>query len=56
MELNVQPLLNMQKKIAKENGFEDVIEIIEGKVEDVQLPVQQVDIIISEWMGFFFIV
>lgn len=30
-----------------------VIEIIQGKVEDVKLPVDKVDIIISEWMGYF---
>jgi protein arginine N-methyltransferase 1 len=29
-----------------------VITLIRGKVEDVQLPVPQVDIIISEWMGY----
>ena len=27
--------------------------IIQGKVEEVSLPVDQVDIIISEWMGYF---
>jgi len=36
-----------------ENGFENVIEIIQGKVEEVELPVKEVDIIISEWMGYF---
>ena len=40
-------------KIVKENGFEDKITIINGKVEDVVLPVDKVDIIISEWMGYF---
>jgi len=30
-----------------------VITLIKGKVEDVQLPVDKVDIIISEWMGYF---
>ncbi len=34
----------------RENGFEDRITIIKGKVEEVQLPVDRVDIIISEWM------
>lgn len=29
-----------------------VVEIIHGKVEDVTLPVEKVDIIISEWMGY----
>jgi protein arginine N-methyltransferase 1 len=34
------------------NGFKDTIEIINKKVEDVELP-EKVDIIISEWMGYF---
>lgn len=29
-----------------------VVTIIKGKVEEVELPVDQVDIIISEWMGY----
>ncbi len=29
------------------------ITLIKGKLEDVVLPVDQVDIIISEWMGYF---
>lgn len=28
------------------------MEIIQGKVEEVSLPVEKVDIIISEWMGY----
>ena len=38
--------------IVAANGFKDVIEIINKKVEDVELP-EKVDIIISEWMGYF---
>lgn len=33
--------------------IQNVITIIEGKVEEVELPVEKVDIIISEWMGYF---
>lgn len=38
-------------------GFKDtfcvsVITIFRGKVEEVELPVEKVDIIISEWMGY----
>lgn len=28
------------------------IVLLQGKVEDVELPVEKVDIIISEWMGY----
>jgi len=41
------------RKIVDKNGFSDVITIIGGKIEEVQLPVDKVDIIISEWMGYF---
>lgn len=36
-----------------ENNFSDRITIIQGQVENVELPVQKVDIIVSEWMGYF---
>ncbi|ODM89693.1 Protein arginine N-methyltransferase 1 [Orchesella cincta] len=38
--------------IVESNGFGNVITIIKGKVEEVDLPVPKVDIIISEWMGY----
>lgn len=42
-------------RIAEENGFGEVITYVKGKVEEVELPVDKVDIIISEWMGYFLI-
>lgn len=39
--------------IIKENGLEDKVSIINGLVEEITLPVEKVDIIISEWMGYF---
>ena len=41
-------------KIIKDNGLEDKITVIKGKIEEIQLPVEKVDIIISEWMGYFY--
>jgi len=41
------------KEIVKRNGMEDKITILKGKMEEVVLPVDKVDIIISEWMGYF---
>lgn len=35
------------------NGLSGVVTLIKSKVEDVHLPVDKVDIIISEWMGYF---
>ncbi|KAG9329655.1 hypothetical protein JZ751_003258, partial [Albula glossodonta] len=40
------------EKIIKSNHLDNVITIFKGKVEEVELPVEQVDIIISEWMGY----
>ncbi|GKA75947.1 probable protein arginine N-methyltransferase 1.2 [Tanacetum coccineum] len=41
------------KEIVKANGFSNVITVLKGKVEEIDLPVPKVDIIISEWMGYF---
>merc|ERR1712193_264645 len=40
------------KKIVAANNLDKIVEIIQGKVEEVSLPVEGVDIIISEWMGY----
>lgn len=42
------------RKHALENNLENVT-VIRGKVEELSLPVEKVDIIISEWMGYFLI-
>ena len=39
------------RNLVEKNGLSDVIEVIQSSVEDLQLPCQ-VDIIISEWMGY----
>lgn len=41
------------KEIVKQNKLTDKVTIIKSKVEEVELPVPKVDIIISEWMGYF---
>ena len=35
------------RKIIEDNGYSDRIEVIQGKMEDIVLPVDYVDIIIS---------
>ncbi|XP_037508312.1 protein arginine N-methyltransferase 1 isoform X1 [Rhipicephalus sanguineus] len=40
------------ERIVHENGMANVVTIVKGKVEEVTLPVDKVDIIISEWMGY----
>ena len=43
------------KQIVDENGFSDRITVIKGKMEEVELPFGEgeIDIIVSEWMGYF---
>lgn len=43
------------REIVKANGFEDKITVYKGKMEEIEFPFKEgeVDIIISEWMGYF---
>ena len=43
-------MIHNARKIAATNGMSGKITFIQGKVEEADLP--QVDIIVSEWMGF----
>ena len=45
-------IIDKARVIVYENGFQDVIKCLRGKIEEVHLPVQKVDVIISEWMGY----
>uniref|UniRef100_A0A7M5TXK0 type I protein arginine methyltransferase n=1 Tax=Clytia hemisphaerica TaxID=252671 RepID=A0A7M5TXK0_9CNID len=38
--------------IVRENKLDDIITIMKGKAEDINMP-SKVDVIISEWMGYF---
>jgi hypothetical protein len=42
-------------KVVKENGCSDRVTIQKGKIEELKLPVDKVDVIISEWMGTFLV-
>ncbi|KAG8431917.1 hypothetical protein GDO86_019319 [Hymenochirus boettgeri] len=39
--------------IVRLNKLEETITLIKGRIEDVDLLVEEVDVIISEWMGYF---
>lgn len=39
------------KEIVKINGLADKITLIKGRIEDINLPVDNVDIIVSEWVS-----
>lgn len=40
------------RQVVADNGLSDIVTIIKGKVEELELPVDKVDVIISEWMGY----
>ncbi|KAI0243986.1 hypothetical protein L0F63_004431 [Massospora cicadina] len=46
-------ILYKAEQNAKDNGLDHQINFIKGKVEEVELPVEKVDVVISEWMGYF---
>ncbi|KAI5416063.1 Protein arginine N-methyltransferase 1 [Lathyrus oleraceus] len=48
-------MADMAKQIVETNGYSKVITVLKGKIEELELPVPKVDIIISEWMGYFFL-
>jgi protein arginine N-methyltransferase 3 len=46
-------IIDKARLIVADNHLQDTITLIKSKVEEAELPVSQVDIIISEWMGYF---
>ena len=49
-------IIDQANIIVKDNGYEDIIDLVKGKVEEIDhLPggIEKVDIILSEWMGHF---
>ena len=51
--IDCSDIADQAKIIVRDNGKEDTVTILKGKVEEITLPVDKVDIIISEWMGYF---
>ncbi|KAI9571162.1 protein arginine N-methyltransferase [Boletus coccyginus] len=51
--IDMSNIIDQAQKIIEINGFKDIITLVKGKLEDVELPITQFDIIISEWMGYF---
>ena len=46
-------ILGLSQQIIEANGFAGKITLLKGKLEEIELPVEKVDIIVSEWMGYF---
>ena len=51
--VDMSTIIFKAREIVKVNGMADKITLIQGKMEEIELPFPQVDIIISEWMGYF---
>lgn len=51
--VDMSDIIERAKEIVELNNFADRILLLKGKMENVQLPVDKVDIIVSEWMGYF---
>ncbi|KAI8323305.1 S-adenosyl-L-methionine-dependent methyltransferase [Martensiomyces pterosporus] len=51
--VDMSNIIDKAKLIVEENGLSDKITLLKGKMEEVVLPFDKVDIIISEWMGYF---
>jgi len=47
-------IVDKSRLIVEQNGLSDKITCIRGKIEEIELPEgTKIDIIISEWMGYF---
>ncbi|KZF19677.1 S-adenosyl-L-methionine-dependent methyltransferase [Xylona heveae TC161] len=51
--VDMSSIIEKAREIVEVNGMSDKITLLQGKMEEVQLPFPKVDIIISEWMGYF---
>jgi hypothetical protein len=68
-KIDCSDIIKQAQQIINDNGFQDRklkslygtvennvvvgITLIQGKAEEVTLPVDKVDVIVSEWMGYF---
>jgi len=51
--VDMSNIIDQARKIVELNGMGEKITLLKGKMEEVQLPFPKVDIIVSEWMGYF---
>ncbi|WFD39648.1 type I protein arginine methyltransferase [Malassezia japonica] len=54
--VDMSNIIDQAREIVAANGFDDVITLVKGKLEEVDLglgPNGKVDVIVSEWMGYF---
>lgn len=51
--VDMSNIIEKAREIVDLNGFSNKITLLQGKLEDIELPVKEVDIIVLEWMGYF---
>ncbi|CAF9926432.1 MAG: type I protein arginine N-methyltransferase Rmt1 [Gomphillus americanus] len=51
--VDMSTIIEKAREVVAVNGMSDKITLLQGKMEEVTLPFPEVDIIISEWMGYF---
>ena len=52
--VDMSNIIDQARVIVKDNGLDQIITLLKGKMEEVVLPdgIEKVDIIVSEWMGY----
>ena len=51
--VDMSTIIEKAREIVEVNGMSKQITLLQGKMEEVKLPFSKVDIILSEWMGYF---
>ena len=51
--VDMSTIIEKAREIVEVNGMSSKITLLQGKMEEVELPFDKVDIIVSEWMGYF---
>ncbi|KAL9581269.1 MAG: hypothetical protein Q9212_003995 [Teloschistes hypoglaucus] len=51
--VDMSTIIEKAREIVEVNGMSKQITLLQGKMEEVKLPFPKVDIILSEWMGYF---
>ncbi len=47
-----EKIIQKAQEMVFRNGKQDIIKLFHGRIQDIHLPVQRVDVIVSEWMGY----
>lgn len=50
--IDYSSMIEQSRKVIAANGYSEQITLIRGKMEECVMPVDEVDVIVSEWMGY----